>query len=268
MIEHLHHYLIIGGGAGFFGGLLGIGGGAIITPLLIFLIFGALQLDESAQVHLAVGTAMAVIAVVSVPSFLTHAKRGAVDWKIARGLVPGATAGALSALLARYVPGVWLAVGLATFLFWEGIRMTVGMRVREMAESVPNSRRLAAVGAGIGAISGMVGIGGGVLAVPYLARHGVALVRAMGTSAFMTFPLASAAAIGHIISGWNDAAMQMPQTFGYVHLPSFLGVAVAGIVFAPLGAMMTPRVPTQILRRIFGVILLLFASRLMLKFIF
>jgi uncharacterized membrane protein YfcA len=283
MLEHLPQYLAIGAFAGFFAGLLGIGGGSIITPLLI-LLFDAQGISGGLSVRLAIGTSLGVIIFTAVPSFTTHARRGAVDWKIARAamifaLIAGAFVGpgvvslleqAAAALgggdikAAQTLIGGMLALALALFLGGESARLLGFIKPPTAAANPPPNAPppRARVGFFIGAASAMVGIGGGVVMGPYLARSGVPLPRAIGTAAFFSFPLAIFGAASQSLSGLN--AESLPAgALGYVYWAIIPAIAAAGMISAVVGARLTHKLPVKTLRRVFGVLLLLIALRLL-----
>ena len=294
MLEYLPYYLAIGAFAGFFAGLLGIGGGSIITPLLI-LIFDAQGIDGG--VRLAVGTSLAVIIFTAVPSFVTHARRGAVDWRIARAamifaLIAGAVVGPAAVSLlekiaagvggdpqaARALIGALLSLALALFLFAEGARLlgfikSAAMKAAAAAanssvSAAPSPSPKARVCFGIGALSAMVGIGGGVIMGPYLARSGMPLPRAIGTAAFFSFPLALFGAASQTVSGLGEIKLPpeaVPGAVGYVYWTLVPAIAAAGMLSAVAGARLTHKLPVNILRRVFGCLLLLIALRLFLR---
>lgn len=261
-------YAIVGAIAGFFAGLLGIGGGLIISPLLILVFSGLLGFSDEHVAHMAIATASGIIALTAPISAATHAHQKNIDWYLARLLSGGAMAGALiGATLAGYAPAALLKAILSVFILLNAASFIGGRKRPPPAAVSEDARRISPyqllpVAGLIGALSALLGIGGGALTVPYLCRRQVALQRAIGTSAFVGFPLAVAAASGYIIAGSQVAGLP-PGSWGYVYLPALLGTAVFSVVAAYYGARMTGRLPTVLLRRIFAAMMLSVAAYLL-----
>lgn len=255
--------------SGFFAGLLGIGGGAIVASLLIVIFSGRPEFPESVLAHAAIGTALAIVACTSAPSAFAHARRGGVDWNVARLMTVGAVLGALlGALLAERAPSFFLKALLALFLLRSAAQMlapkfaalNAGQSGRSDSMHDAKSGRMFAASLGIGGLSAMLGIGGGALTVPYLARRGMRMRFAIGTSAFLGFPLSAAAALVFI---WRGGGSGIPDSWGFVHWPALAGVAVFSALSALLGAAATGKLPDAALRKIFGAVNLILALRLL-----
>ena len=259
-------YAGIGMLSGFFAGLLGVGGGAIVASLLIVIFSGRPEFPDAVLAHAAIGTALAIVACTSAPSALTHARGGRVQWGVLRIMIAGAIPGALlGALLAERAPSFFLKAFLALFLLRSAARMLApriklpGVRPAG-ANGGAGGIKLFAASLGIGGASAMLGIGGGALSVPYLARTGMAMRYAIGTSAFMGLPLSFSAAL---VYAWGGGETGVPDSWGFVHLPALAGVAVFSALCAPLGALATGKLPETALRRIFGAVNLIVALRLL-----
>lgn len=253
--------LLTGAFAGFLAGLLGVGGGLIIVPALVWLYEGAGFAPQHVM-HLALGTSLASILFTSVSSMRSHHGHGNVLWQVVGGISPGIVLGTLlGSQVAAQVPSValkWFFVGFAVLVSWQ---MWSGFRPAAM-RTLPGFRGLFAAGGGIGAISSWVGIGGGSLTVPFLSYCGVDVKRAIGTSAAVGFPIALAGAAGYVLGGWHASAL--PQgAFGFVHLPSLLGIVAASVVMAPVGARLAQSLPVTTLKRAFSMLLLLMAAKML-----
>jgi uncharacterized membrane protein YfcA len=215
--------------------------------------------------HQAVATSLATVVAAGSAATLSHHRRGAVRWPLVRRLVPGLLAGAIGgALIAGWLPALWLKRLFGLFLLASGARMLVATKTGATARDLPERRALAAAGAGIGALSAALGIGGGVMLVPFLARHGVALRNAVATSSACGVPLALAGSLGFVASGWGRAGLA-PHSLGFVLWPAALAIAVAAVPMAQLGARLAHRLPTAALKRVFAVFLLLVGLRLLLS---
>lgn len=254
-------YLALGAFAGFFAGLLGIGGGSVMVPLLVML-FTAQQFPSQEVMHLALGTSMAAILFTSVSSVRAHHQHQAVLWPIVLKITPGILLGTvLGTEIASRVPSAWLGIIFATFIFYVAIQMIVGFKPQPSRE-MPGALGTGLVGLGIGAFSCLVAIGGGVLSVPFMAWCNVRMQHAIGTSAAIGFPIALGGAAGYIFNGWQVAALPA-HSLGFVYLPAVVGLVAASVLTAPLGARLAHRLPVKQLKRIFAGILLLLALKML-----
>jgi uncharacterized membrane protein YfcA len=260
-MEWLLGYLAIGAVVGFFAGLLGIGGGAIMVPLLVAL-FAAQGLPKATILHLAVGTSMATILFTSVSSVRAHALRGALRWDIARKITPGILFGAVAgALAAGGFSTFGFAVFFAAFVFSAATSMLLDRRPKPSRE-LPGTLGMFIAGSVISALSALAAIGGAVMTVPFLLYCNVPMLQAIGTAAAIGFPIALGGSIGFVATGLN-AAQLPPYSFGYIYLPALAGITVASMLFAPLGAALAHRLPTKRLKQIFAVLLYVFAARML-----
>lgn len=254
-------YLVLGGVAGLLAGLLGVGGGLVIVPALLW-VFRANGFDEAVVAHLAVGTSLATIVPTSLSSIRAHHRRGAVLWPVVRRLAPGIVVGAwLGAAIADRLATVWLQRVVGVFALTVAVQMLRGERA-QAHRGLPGPAGLAGVGAGIGTVSGLVGIGGGSLTVPFLTWCGVDIRRAVATSAACGFPIAVAGAVGFAVLGWREAALP-PASTGFLYWPALVGVAAASVLTAPLGARLAHSLPVVALRRVFAAVLALVGLRLL-----
>jgi uncharacterized membrane protein YfcA len=254
-------YLAIGAAVGFLAGLLGIGGGAVMVPLLVF-VFTAQGLPGEQILHIALGTAMATIMFTSIASMRAHHAHGAVDWKIARALAPGILAGSFSAaLLAGFIPTRPLALIFTVLVFYAATQILFDLRPKSTRD-LPGAAGLFCAGAVIGAVSSLMAAGGAFLCIPFLAWCSVPLRRAIGTSTAVGLPIAVAGAAGYILQGLF--AEGLPQwTLGYVYLPALVLVAAASMLAAPWGARVAHRLPVKRLRVAVALLLYAVALRLL-----
>lgn len=248
-------FLATGALAGTLAGLLGIGGGAVIVPALIG-IFGYLQLDSLWGPHQAVATSLVTIIATGSVSAYSHHRRGALDWPIFRQLGPALLIGAgLGALAGGEIAPIWLQRLFALFLLYTGARML--LRKRQAApKPFPSPQRVRGAGFGFGVLSAVLGIGGGILVVPFLAKHGVELRRAVGTASACGVPIAAAGSLGFIVSGWDRVGLP-PHSLGFVYWPAGLAIVATSMPFANLGTRLAHRLPTSALKRVFALLLLL-----------
>jgi len=258
-------FAAIGAIAGVLAGLLGIGGGAVIVPALIWL-FGHGELTswngEAAVIpHQAVATSLATVVATGLASTRAHNRRGAVDWRLFRhlaiGLLLGAWAGAFAA---AWLPALWLQRLFALFLLYNGLRMIARPNLQPR-QAPPGRIGLTGAATGFGALSAMLGIGGGVLVVPFLARRGVDMRRAVATASACGVPLALAGSIGFLIAGWGEPGLAA-QSLGFIYWPAALAIMATSVPLAPLGAWLAHRLPTAWVKRVFGMLLLVVSVEL------
>ncbi|GAB0149535.1 MULTISPECIES: sulfite exporter TauE/SafE family protein [Marichromatium] len=247
--------------SGLLAGLFGVGGGAVIVPALM-LLFPLFDLGGPWLAHLAVGTSLATIIGTGIASTLAHHGRGGVRWELVARLAPGIVLGAwIGAALAGVLPEVWLRRLFAVFLAVMGLRMVLRARAPAGDRPLPGWRGMLGAGGGIGGLSALVGIGGGTLTVPFLGAHGVEMRQAVGTSAACGLPIAIAGMIGFVVVGWGREGLPVGST-GFVYWPAVLAILLASIPSAPLGARLAHTLPVALLKRLFGALLLLIATRL------
>ena len=255
------YYLLLGSLAGVTAGLLGVGGGLIIVPALIVLL--TMQgIDPAHIVHIAIGTSLATIVITSISSTWAHHRHGAVQWPVFIRLSPGIVVGALlGALIADYMSAGLLRKVFAVFELLVAVQMLSGARP-SAHRSVPANSGMFGAGGVIGAISSVVGIGGGTMTVPFLLWCNVSIRKAVATSAACGLPIAIAGASGYIIIGWNESGM--PEwSSGYIYWPAFAGVVLMSIFFAPLGAYLAHRLPVLVLKRVFALLLFVIGIRML-----
>jgi uncharacterized membrane protein YfcA len=246
--------------AGLLAGLLGVGGGIIIVPMLTFL-FASQHLPDAHIAHLAIGTSLATIVFTSISSMKSHNARGAVEWGIFKSISPGILVGSLF--------GTWVAAQLSTrFLKGFFVVFLIYVSIQMFLEFKPSPRKpvgnagMFGFGSLIGGISALVGIGGGTMSVPLLLWHSVPIRSAIGTSAAIGFPIAIAGTTGYILNGLREPTLP-PYTFGYIYLPALFGVSFMSMLTAPLGTKIAHRIPVKSLKKGFACFLVLVAGKML-----
>jgi uncharacterized protein len=256
-------YLATGAFAGVMAGMLGVGGGLIIVPILAGL-YESQGMTNDIIMHLALGTSLATIVVTSISSVHAHQKHQAVLWPVFWKLTPGILIGAwIGGWIASLIPSSSLKPVFAIFELLVAIQMISG-RQPDQHSSLPNSLTMTSAGGTIGSISAIVGIGGGSLTVPFLLWGSINMRNAIATSAACGLPIAVAGSLSYIVAGWGKDSLPA-NTFGFVHLPAFFGIIIASVFFAPLGALLAHRLPIKTLKRIFAVFLIIVAGKLLLS---
>jgi uncharacterized membrane protein YfcA len=254
--------LSMGALAGTLAGLLGIGGGVIIVPVLA-LVFQHQGVAIDVLMHVSIGTSLATIVVTSLSSIRAHHQRGAIDWALFRRITPGIIVGGfLGSVLADAIPGAELRVLFAIFMFLVATQMMIA-GTPAPHRKLPQTPGILAVGVVIGSIAALMGVGGGAMSVPFMAWCNVHIRQAVATSAAIGFPIALAGAAGFMITGWGSEALP-PWSIGYVNFPAFAGIVGASILFAPLGARLAHTIPPTLLKRIFAVLLYVLGARMLL----
>lgn len=254
-------YLGLGLVVGFFAGLLGIGGGGIMVPLLT-MIFMAKGFGQAHLVHMALGTSMAAIVTTSMASAYSHHQHGAVRWDVWKQMAVGLLLGTFTlSFFTAYLPRTFLAAFFSIFMTYVAIQMWINIKPKP-SRTLPSKAGLAGVGFGIGAISALVAIGGGTMSVPFLTWCNVKVQHAIATSAALGVPIAVAGALGYAMSGWSEPHLPA-YSVGYVYLPAVLLISVVSVFTAPIGAKLAHTLPVQLLKKIFAVILLLLAIKML-----
>ena len=254
-------FLLLGVVVGFFAGLLGIGGGGIMVPVLTsFFLYKQVPVEH--VVHLALGTSMASIIITSASSLYAHQQHQAVLWDVVKQMVPGILLGTFAATyLVTLVSAHALATFFAIFMAYVSLQMFLNMRP-EPTRQIAGRAGLLSAGSVIGAVSAVVAIGGGSLTVPYLCWHNVNIKKAIGTSAAIGFPIAIAGTAGYLINGWGLAHKQ-DYLFGYIYLPAVILISLMSYFTAPLGVRMAHKLPVGVLKKVFALFLLALGIRML-----
>lgn len=252
-------YPVIGLFSGFLAGLLGIGGGLVIVPALL-LIFPYQGLSPAGIAHAAVATSLATVIVTSLTAAYAHHRHHAMEWPVFWKMAPGLLGGAVvGAMIAGGLSGGVLRVFFGVFALLVAIQ--TGWRLQPSPQGrLPAVLGLAAVGAFIGMISAIVGVGGGTLTVPFLRWSNVSMQRAVATSSACGFPIAVGGSLGFTVMDVINA--QTVELSGSIYWPAALWISAASIVAVPLGAKLTHRISTLLLGRVFAVVLAIIALRL------
>ena len=257
-------YVALGLFTGFSAGLLGIGGGLVMVPALTMM-FAAQGAFPAAEVlHLALGTSIATILFTSLSSLRAHHQHGAVLWQVVIRITPGILLGTVvGTLLAANVPAKPLALFFTCFVCFIALQMALNFKPKPTRQ-LPGAGGLFSVGAGIGAISSLVAIGGGAFTVPFLTWCNVRVQHAIGTSAAVGFPIAVGGTLGYIYNGLGHVGLP-PGSLGYVFLPALAWLVPPSMLLAPVGARLAHRLPIAALKRIFAGLLVALAAKMLWK---
>ncbi|BCE01829.1 sulfite exporter TauE/SafE family protein [Marinicellulosiphila megalodicopiae] len=267
-IQWIITFLVLGSFVGFMAGLLGIGGGGIMVPMLttIFIMQGV---DANNVVHLALGTSMASMIFTSFSSLRAHHSKQAVLWPVVKRMAIGIILGTfLATFIASNMRSVYLAMFFTAFMAFVSLQMFLNKKPKP-SRQLAGSAGLFGAGTFIGSISALVSIGGGSLTVPYLTWQNVDIKKAIGTSAAIGLPISIAGSLGYLINGViSSNAVTYTNTlytFGFVNLPAVLLISITSVFMAPIGAKFAHKLPVAILKKIFAVLLIILSIKMLIS---
>lgn len=275
-IQIIAMLLLAGAAAGFTAGLLGVGGGLIVVPLSLWALkLQGFQGTDAQQI--AIGTSFGVMVFTTLMSMLAQHKRRAIDWTVVRAMLLGTAIGTLfGALVAGAIPSRYLQIFFVIFAYTVAVRSFSNAKSNtakpnstkpNTARTLPPPSGLAAVSSGIGLISSLLGIGGGVLNVPFLSFCSVPMKNAVGISAAMTFFIAVFGAAGYVYSGWYTTHLP-PYSLGYCNVPMIAGFAVTSMIFAPFGVKISHQLSEAMLKRCFALLAVTVATQMLWEVLF
>lgn len=252
---------VTGLAGGVIAGMLGVGGGIVVVPLLDTAL-GTLGVDPAIRMHVAVATSLATIIPTSISSSRAHNAKGAVDGELTRrwgvAILIGAVVGTL---IASHVQSVVLSAVFAVVAFAVAMKMLLPLDHVTLANDVPHGVAAQAMPVAIGATSTMMGIGGGTLSVPILTLLNYPIHRAVGTAALFGLIISIPGTIGYILGGWGDPRLPV-GSLGFVNAIGFLLIAPMTWISAPWGAAIAHRLSKRQLGVAFGIFLLIVAVRM------
>jgi uncharacterized membrane protein YfcA len=253
--------LLLGGVVGVMAGLLGIGGGGIMVPMLTSL-FIYQGVSSEMVVHMALGTSMASMVVTALSSLRSHHVKRGVLWNVVKAMLPGILMGAFAAaFIASILSTVFLALFFAAFMLFVAIQMFLNKKPKS-DKGLPSKAQLFLVGSGIGSISSLVSIGGGSLMVPYFLWRNIDIKQAIGSSAAVGFFISMAGTAGYLISGWQSTHEEA-FVIGYIYWPAVLLISAVSFFTAPLGVKLAYRIPVANLKKIFGLLLFILSAKML-----
>ncbi len=246
-------FVLMGALVGFLAGLLGIGGGMTMVPMLT-MIFTYEGFPAEHVVHMAVATSTATIVFTAISSVRAHHQHGAVLWPIVAAMAPGIVVGSrLGPQCASRMPTPVLATVFGGFT-WVSATQMLRDRKPKPSREMPGRLGTASVGAVVGLISALVGAGGGFLTVPFMTWCNVKIHNAVATSAALGLPIAIAGTVGYVYAGLREGGMP-PLTAGYIYLPALGLIVIASVLLAPLGARTAHKWPVKKLKKAFAILL-------------
>lgn len=250
--------------AGVLAGLLGVGGGIVIVPVL-FHLFTLLGVDPSVRMHVAVGTSLATIVPTSLMSSRAHRRRGSLDPALVHRLLPGVLLGvAAGAVASRFLDGPWLTAVFGVVAAAVAVQMGFRRDGAAWRDGLPGPTATAGIGAGIGGLSTLMGIGGGTLGVPVLAHLKVPMHKAVGTGALLGTVISIPGAMAFVVNGLA-VPQRPPFSLGYVNLLGCALIVPATMLGSPWGAALAHRLNPGRLRQVFAAFLALTSARMLLS---
>lgn len=254
--------MALGAVVGVMAGLLGIGGGLIVVPALLFMLPAA-GIDANISMHIALATSLASIIATSGSSALNHFRLGNVDMFVVKWLMPGVVVGGfLGANVAEWIPSQHLPRVFGVIVLLLAIQMLFSIHGKA-SKSMPGSTVTMFYGTGIGVISSLAGIGGGSLSVPFLNRHGIEMRKAVGSSSVCGCLIAISGMVGFILHGYKIEDLPA-YSIGYVYLPALIAIAFTSMLTTRIGAKLATSLPTPTLKKIFALFLMFVAGTMLL----
>ena len=243
--------LLLGAFSGFIAGLLGLGGGLIMVPALLYLLAGST--DQTVLMHTAVGTALAAMVFTSISSVWAHHRHGAIHWHNFKKLTPTILLGAFSgAMLTKVMSFDSMRLFFALFEFSVAVIMYFGLSSAAHVDSL-KKWVWQITGYIIGLVSAVVGIGGGTMTTPFLTYNNVDIKNAIATSAAVGMPIAVAGVLGFIVAGWNVESAS--GDLGFINAQALMSIVAMSVLFAPLGAKLAHNVDGKKLKKFFAIFL-------------
>jgi uncharacterized membrane protein YfcA len=256
-------FLALGAAVGFAAGLLGIGGGLLLVPCFTFL-FTSVGVPGERLVHMGIATSLGTIMFTSISSVLAHHRRDAVSWHIVRVLAPGILIGSwIGPWIGKQLNSASLAMFFAVFVAGFASQMLLD-RTPTASRELPGALGMFAAGGVIGILSGLVGVGGAFVSVPFMTWCNVKIHKAVGTSAALGFPIALAGTLANIYYGMNTPGLP-PGSLGFLYVPALLVVSLTSVLTAPLGANTAHGLPVKALKRVFALTMLVLAGYMLYK---
>lgn len=250
--------LCAGLAAGFAGGVFGIGGGFVVVPALM-LMLPLLGGDSGQYAHVAIGTSAATIIVTSIRSVMSHHKRGSVDMEILKSWAPWIILGdGIGVLLASHVDGVVLTLVFATGVLLMSLNFLLPQFDKVLTDEMPRGVLRMGIAGGLGTFSSLLGIGGGTIAIMVMTLCGRSIHRAVGTASGIGTLIAVPSAIGFAIIGLHEHGLPW-GSLGFVNVPATLAIASMSVLTAPLGVAAAHALEPRLLKRIFGIYLVVIA---------
>jgi uncharacterized protein len=252
---------------GILAGLFGIGGGAIIVPVL-YEVFRALDVAEDVRMQMCIGTSLAIIVPTTVRSYIAHKKKGAVIPDVVRiWTVPAVVGVAIGSVTATYAPAPVFKIAFVIFASFIAVRMLFGADRWNLGNELPGRGLLRFYGLMTGLFSSLVGVSGGAVSNAVLTLYGRPMQQAVATSAGVGVPITIAGTIGYMLAGWPYMAQLPPLSVGFVSLLGFVLMAPVSSYTASYGVRLAHWMPRRKLEIAFGIFLIFVSLRFIISLI-
>ena len=261
MLEIFLICLAFGCFSGVLAGLFGLGGGVVLVPFFLILL-EAHGIADDLLMSMAVATSLATIIVTAIAATIMQHRLKAVIWKYVFNLSYGIVIGVmLGAWIADSLPAEYLRFMFALYLLYVAVKMAIQSKLEATFKPL-GTLILNISGLAIGFVSSVLGIGGGTMTVPLLAKHQMPMRNAVAISSACGLPIAMIGTISYAVLGWQRTGL--PEgSIGYVYLPAFVGIVMSSMLTAPLGAKLANKLPTKRLKRYFSLLLFAVAGKLL-----
>ena len=255
-------YFMTGILAGAMAGLFGLGGGIVIVPALSYIFLNAPHIPNDHIMHMAAGTSLAAMVITVQASARAHYSHGRILWPVYKRMMPGLIIGTLF--------GVFLADNLNTqilrlifsfLLIFIALRMIIKEQLSK-ASRLPGRTAMVSASSAIGTTAGLLGIGGGVLMIPYLTHYNIPMRNTAGVSSVSSFTVALIGSIACVITGLDELDLPKWST-GYIYWPAVLSIVVTSSVAAPIAAKHAYRLPVNTLKKLFALILMIIGTHML-----
>jgi uncharacterized membrane protein YfcA len=258
--------LVAGVATGILAGLFGIGGGAVIVPVL-YEIFRILEVPEEVRMQLCIGTSMAIIIPTAIRSYRTHRTKGAVLYDVLRQwIVPAIVGVAIGSVIAYFAPSGFFKIVFMVMVTLIGLKLLFGRDEWRLSDHWPGRLMMSFYGFLIGLISSFMGVSGGSVSNIIQMLYGKSLHNAVATSSGLGVPITIAGTVGFMIAGWPKMALLPPLSIGYVSLIGLVIMAPVSSFTARYGALLAHRLSKRQLEIGFGLFLLLVSARFIVSF--
>ncbi len=260
-------FLLIGCVVGFLSGLLGVGGGVIIVPFLtwIFTYYTSLGIPSGGVMHVAIGTSLATMIITALAAIFSHQAHGNIDWKLYLKLTPGTIVGVIfGSLIAILLKTSTLSIIFGVLLLLVALYIFFSAKQKQERGRPIHIHWLlfSLSGLIIGVCSGLLGIGGGTLVIPFLLLLHYPVTKVAGTSVTVVLPLAVVGTISFMILG-NRINVDVPYSTGFIYWPAFFGVSIGSVLLVYLGTKVGKHANKVLLKRFFSIILILIAIEML-----
>ena len=246
--------------AGFLAGLFGIGGGAVLVPVF-YQMLGALHVDDSVRMHLAVGTSLAIIVPTSLQSFRKHLQRGSVDQQLLKAFAFVVPLGVVCAsIVTAYISGAGLRVIFAIIALLIAFKLLFAKKSWQLGSDIPDNPMRSVIGWGIGFFSTFMGIGGGVFNNTFMTLYGREMLQSVATSSGVGVLISVPGVLGYLWAGWGAQGLP-PFSLGYVNLLMMAMVIPITLIMAPFGVRAAHVLSKRQLEIGFGLFLILVSLR-------